>query len=63
MEAGMNQPHVTHPPGSKKAQKAGCTCPVIDNNRGKGYGGNVGVYVMNWGCPLHGRLVRGERKK
>jgi hypothetical protein len=42
-------------PGSKEAQDAGCTCPILDNEYGKG------VYVENgkpvfWivqGCPLH----------
>lgn len=29
-------------PGSKEAGELGCLCPVIDNERGRGY------------CPLHG---------
>ena len=27
-----------HPPGSDDARREGCTCPVIDNARGKGAG-------------------------
>ena len=49
--------YVRKDPGSEAAVKAGCTCPVIDNNRGAGYLGQPGVFVMTVGCPLHG----GER--
>ncbi len=38
-------------PGSKEAQDQGCTCPVLDNNHGKGVGG---LFWMNSDCPLHG---------
>ena len=27
-------------PGSSKAASQGCTCPVLDNYYGKGYGGD-----------------------
>lgn len=30
-------------PGSDAAIKQGCTCPVYDNARGKGIGGNAGL--------------------
>lgn len=42
------------PPGSEEAIEAGCECPVIDNEHGKGVGD--GLYWMNGGCPLHGAL-------
>jgi len=38
-------------PGSKEAQDEGCTCPVLDNNYGKGINGS---FWMNGDCPLHG---------
>lgn len=41
-------------PGSDAAVEAGCLCPVMDNNRGRGYLGQPGVFVMNFYCPLHG---------
>ena len=39
-------------PGSDKAVKKGCTCPVMDNHRGRGLG--RGNFWINGGCPLHG---------
>jgi hypothetical protein len=47
-------PPDTPPPGSDAAIDQGCTCPVLDNGRGRGYMGQPGVFVMNAGCPLHG---------
>ena len=41
------------PPGSDAAVALGCTCPVIDNARGKGYRGMPGVYVYSHGCAVH----------
>ncbi len=43
------EPH----PGTEKAQKAGCRCPVIDNEFGRGYCGQPGVYVYSAACPIH----------
>ena len=40
-------------PGSKEAIEAGCTCPVLDNGRGRGYYGQPGVFVYTVGCPVH----------
>ena len=46
-------------PGSSEAIDLGCTCPVIDNARGRGYmGGAKGkdgrtVFVYTEGCPVH----------
>lgn len=44
-------------PGSDEAFNHGCTCPVIDNKRGKGAyvdesGNPVFWYTMS--CPIHG---------
>jgi hypothetical protein len=46
-------PHPTKlNPGSAKAVKAGCTCPVMDNTGGATLGREFWITV---GCPLHGR--------
>ena len=37
-------------PGSDEAKKQGCTCPILDNAHGHGFGGN---FVIVQGCPLH----------
>jgi len=43
-------------PGSKAAKQMNCTCPVHDNNNGKGFlmQGKI-VFYMNEKCPIHGR--------
>lgn len=52
----MNKPN----PGSEEAIKAGCLCPVMDNNNGKGLpipdkDGTVRTaFWMSGDCPLHG---------
>lgn len=45
------------PPGSDRAVRKGCACPVMDNARGAG-SGRVGedgkpLYWINEECPLH----------
>lgn len=44
-------------PGSAEAVKNGCTCPIMDNCRGRGIpagkGGEI-VFYMSENCPLHG---------
>ena len=43
-------------PGSKEAQKKGCTCPVMDNHHGKGFpypGVDTPAFWINGNCPLH----------
>ncbi len=40
-------------PGSDKAVRLGCRCPVLDNAHGRGYLGQPGVFVYAEGCPLH----------
>ncbi len=43
-------------PGSDEARKRGCTCPVIDNNYGKGFPyGDEQCFYINTSCPLHGK--------
>lgn len=44
-------------PGSKEARDAGCTCPVLDNEHGKGYMGLSGVYIYSGDCPIHRHLT------
>lgn len=44
-------------PGSPEAVQAGCTCPVIDNNYGRGTLDLVDDPPLFWNsadCPLHG---------
>jgi hypothetical protein len=51
-------------PGSPEAVQSGCTCPVLDNGRGRGayQVGGVWVHWINGDCPLHGKAKReGER--
>ena len=45
------------PPGSCEAGDAGCRCPVLDNEHGKGYlgDGDQFGFVINCDCPLHGK--------
>lgn len=38
-------------PGSPSALDRGCTCPVMDNNNGRGMNGD---FWVNENCPLHG---------
>jgi len=45
-------------PGSEEARKAGCTCPIMDNNYGKGYLGQPGVFVYRSGCKVHDQSYR-----
>lgn len=44
------------PPGSLAAMRLGCTCPIIDNARGKGLGGDGWRFgwVISEDCPIHG---------
>lgn len=44
-------------PGSPEARALGCTCPVLDNDRGRGSGrldaNGEPVFWITEGCPLH----------
>lgn len=43
-------------PGSDKAIKLGCKCPVLDNAHGKGAWGSSGKDAIFWqvgDCPVH----------
>ena len=48
----------TPPPGSNEALDQGCTCPVLDNNHGRGsYLKNKDGETLFWktsDCPIHG---------
>ena len=43
-------------PGSPRAKKLGCLCPVIDNGHGWGHHkqGSETLYVIREDCPMHG---------
>jgi hypothetical protein len=43
-------------PGSCKAIKQGCKCPVLDNNHGRGFpwGDVRQSFWISGDCPLHG---------
>jgi hypothetical protein len=43
-------------PGSEFALQQGCTCPVLDNEYGRGYMGVEGHYCFNIDCPIHGEV-------
>lgn len=45
------------PPGSIEAVEAGCLCPVLDNEYGRGWMCQPGVYCYSSLCPIHGHLV------
>ena len=47
----------TPKPGSRAAENLGCTCPIMDNARGRGAYGDGERYGwwMSADCPLHGR--------
>ena len=51
---------MTPNPGSKEAQDLGCTCPVLDNEYGKGAyidkNGKPEFWITS-DCPLHGLEV------
>jgi len=40
-------------PGSDEAVAIGCTCPVMDNARGKGYMCIPDYYWISGDCPVH----------
>ena len=46
-------------PGSDEAIKQGCTCPVMDNARGRGImGGEELGFWITAECPLHGQEIK-----
>ena len=53
----------TPDPGSDKARKLGCTCPVLDNAHGKGAWGTTGkgrLYWFNEHCKVHHPIKKEE---
>ena len=51
---------MTPNPGSDEAIANGCTCPVLDNEHGKGSGWGEGCFWMNNACPIHGRKLTAD---
>lgn len=49
-----HRPH-RYPPGSHRARREGCTCPIIDNAYGHGTeaGLDERLFVLNPTCPYH----------
>ena len=44
-------------PGSPEALDRGCTCPIVDNHGGNGFGDPLLFWITD-GCPLHdGRVA------
>lgn len=43
-------------PGGQGAVARGCTCPVIDNNHGRGARGDGQSWWINAACPVHADL-------
>lgn len=44
-------------PGTRAAEQLGCTCPIVDNEYGRGWMGQKNVFVYTMGCPVHHRAV------
>ena len=55
MVALMENKPATPNPGSDEAVAHGCTCPVMDNARGKGWMCQEGIFWRSADCPLHGK--------
>ena len=48
-------------PGSEEAQALGCTCPVIDNNYGKGVQTKDGpMFWYSEDCLLHWKELKND---
>lgn len=45
-------------PGSDAAIAEGCTCPVEENDHGRGYMGSPTTFVITPDCPLHDNLPK-----
>lgn len=54
------------PPGSDKAIKAGCRCPVMDNHHGRGFRTDDKGEPLFWisgDCPIHNLQSEAESSK
>lgn len=47
-------------PGSMEAFEKGCTCPVMDNNYGRGITNEAGIidFWESADCPIHNQLLK-----
>lgn len=52
-------------PGPEAARKAGCVCPVLDNEDMRGITNATGepMYVVSGACPLHRYIIERLRSK
>jgi hypothetical protein len=52
-------------PGSDVAIARGCTCPVLDNEHGAGFGYMRGeiVWIVAPACPVHGQKQDNPRHR
>ena len=50
-------------PGTEEAIEMGCICPVMDNEYGRGWHGQEGVFIYNSGCPVHEQKFEVEVEK
>lgn len=53
----QKEPKKWLPPGSIEAREGGCTCPMMDNEYGRGAFLDGKVFFVNKTCPLHGNSV------
>jgi hypothetical protein len=52
--------HEVPNPGSKEAIAIGCSCPVLDNNKGSGVPAGEDVYFwVRTDCPIHRKKDEG----
>lgn len=54
------QNHPKGAPGSPKATESGCTCPVMNNGRGRGMyvdSDGVAIYVVSCKCLVHNNEI------
>ena len=45
---------MTPNPGSPEAIEIGCTCPILDNEHGRGSYWGAHLFWINKSCPIHG---------
>jgi hypothetical protein len=50
-------------PGSPEAVAKGCSCPIMDNGRGRGYMGQKNVFSINLECSIHSLSLAKKEKR